>query len=573
MIKRGKKQLTRIFYNLTALVIIIGVFAIFAWSSSQMSSPIADVEGAVIDLKASHLPHYAIRTVTRMFLAVIISFIFTILYATLAAKNKKAGQIMMPILDILQSVPILGYISFAMIGFIRLFPGSTMGPEAAAIFVIFTSQAWNMTFSLYQSLNNLPQELNEASAILRLSAWQKFWRVELPFATPSLVYNTMMSMSGGWFFVVASEAISIGNQEFSLPGIGSYIALAITNKDVGAITNAIITMIIVIAIYDQLFFRPLVVWSEKFRYELTSSDHGSSSWVLKLFQKSSIIFVAKKLFSIIARPLLKIKLFDSRKMVISVMRNSEKSDKYFDYLWYICLFLIVGFAAIQLANSLYDKISLAEIIKVTIFGLITALRVMVLIILASILWVPVGVYIGLRPKLAEFVQPLAQFLAAFPANLLFPIAVITISSHNLNPNIWLSFLMIFGTQWYILFNVIAGASSFPNDLKEVVKNYKIKGFFWWKKIILPAVMPYFLTGAMTAAGGAWNASVVAEIVRWGRVTLHADGIGSYISMMTDEANYYHIALGIIIMSLMVLAINSFFWNPLHKMAAKKFRFD
>jgi NitT/TauT family transport system permease protein len=573
MIKRNKKKLTRIFYNLTALVIIIGVFVIFAWSSSQMSSPIADVEGPIIDLQASHLPNYAIRTVTRMFLAVIISFIFTILYATLAAKNKKAGQIMIPILDILQSVPILGYISFAMIGFIRLFPGSTMGPEAAAIFVIFTSQAWNMTFSLYQSLSNLPQELNEASAILRLSAWQKFWRVELPFATPSLVYNTMMSMSGGWFFVVASEAISIGNQEFSLPGIGSYIALAITNKDVGAITNAIITMIIVIAIYDQLFFRPLVVWSEKFRYELTSSDHGSSSWVLKLFQKSSIITTAKKLFFIITRPLLKIKLFNAKKIIISATKNSEVSDKYFDYLWYICLFLIVGFAAIQLANSLYDKISLAEIIKVTIFGLITALRVMVLIILASILWVPVGVYIGLRPKLAEFIQPLAQFLAAFPANLLFPIAVITISSHNLNPNIWLSFLMIFGTQWYILFNVIAGASSFPNDLKEVVKNYKIKGFFWWKKIILPAVMPYFLTGAMTAAGGAWNASVVSEIVRWGRVTLHADGIGSYISMMTDEANYYHIALGIIIMSLMVLAINSFVWNPLHKMAAKKFRFD
>jgi NitT/TauT family transport system permease protein len=573
MINRGRKKLATIFYNLTALFIVMVVLALFAWSSSQMSSPITDVEGPIIGLQASHLPNYAIRTVTRMFLAVIISFIFTILYATLAAKNKKAGQIMIPMLDILQSVPILGYISFAMIGFIRLFPGSTMGPEAAAIFVIFTSQAWNMTFSLYQSLNNLPQELNEVSAVLRLSAWQKFWRVELPFATPALVYNTMMSMSGGWFFVVASEAISIGNQDFTLPGIGSYIALAIANKDIGAIINAIITMIIVIAIYDQLFFRPLVVWSEKFRYELTSSGHNSSSWVLKLFQKSSIVTIAKKLFFIIVRPLLKIKLFDSKKFMVFTSKNNDRSDKYFDYLWYILLFLSLILAAMTLANILYDKISLAEIIKVTIFGLVTALRVMVLIILASILWVPVGIYIGLRPKLAEFVQPLAQFLAAFPANLLFPIAVIMISSHNLNPNIWLSFLMIFGTQWYILFNVIVGAASFPNDLKEVVRNYKIKGFFWWKKIILPAVMPYFLTGAMTAAGGAWNASVVAEIVRWGKVTLHADGIGSYISMMTEEANYYHIALGIIIMSLMVVAINRFFWNPLHKIAAKKFCFD
>ncbi len=573
MINKGKKKLARIFYNLTALFIVMAVFALFAWSSSQMNSPIADVDGPIIDLQASHLPNYAIRTVTRMFLAVIISFIFTILYATLAAKNKKAGQIMVPILDILQSVPILGYISFAMVGFMRLFPGSMMGPEAAAIFVIFTSQAWNMTFSLYQSLNNLPQELNEASAILRLSAWQKFWRVELPFATPSLVYNTMMSMSGGWFFVVASEAISIGNQDFILPGIGSYIALAISNKDLGAITNAIITMVIVIAIYDQLFFRPLVVWSEKFRYELTSSGHSSSSLVLKLFQRSSILTIAKKLFLILTRPLLKIRFFNPQKLAFLVLRDNERSSKYFDSLWYLLLFLSLGLAAIELTNILYDKVSFAEIIKVTIFGLITALRVIILIILASILWVPIGVYIGLRPKLAEFVQPLAQFLAAFPANLLFPIVVILISSNHLNPDIWLSFLMIFGTQWYILFNVIAGAASFPNDLREVAKNYKIKGFFWWKKIILPAIMPYFLTGAMTAAGGAWNASVVAEIVRWGKVTLHAKGIGSYIALMTDEANYYHITLGIIIMSLMVVAMNRFFWNPIHRIAAKKFRFD
>ena len=573
MINGDKKKLAKIFYNLTAIFIIMAVFALFAWSGSQIASPITNIEEPVIDLSASNLPNYAIRTVTRMFLAVIISFIFTICYATLAAKNKKAGQIMIPMLDILQSVPILGYMSFAAIGFMRLFPGSMMGLEAAAIFVIFTSQAWNMTFSLHQSLNNLPRELNEVSAILRLSAWQKFWQVEMPFATPSLVYNTMMSMSGGWFFVVASEAISIGNQDFVLPGIGSYIALAINNKDTGAIINAIIAMIIVIVIYDQLLFRPLVVWSEKFRYELSSSQHTSSSWVLKLFQRSSIITIAKKLFFIITRPLLKIKLFDSKKLTVLSFGNNRRNNKYFDYLWYGFLFLSLGLAAAELANILYDKISSQEIIKVTIFGLITALRVIVLIILASILWVPIGVYIGLRPKLAEFVQPLAQFLAAFPANLLFPIAVIMISSHNLNPDIWLSFLMIFGTQWYILFNVIVGASLFPNDLKEVVKNYKIKGFFWWKKIILPAVMPYFLTGAMAAAGGAWNASVVAEIVRWGDVTLQAKGIGSYISLMTDQANYYHVTLGIIVMSLMVVAINRFFWGPIHKMAAKKFCFD
>lgn len=573
MAHKGKKKLAKIFYNLTALLIVMAVFALFAWSSSQMNNPITNVEGTIIDLRASNLPNYAIRTFTRMFVAVIISLIFTVFYATLAAKNKKAEQIMIPALDILQSVPILGYISFAMIGFIKLFPGSSMGPEAAAIFVIFTSQAWNMTFSLYQSLNNLPQELSEASAVLKLSAWQKFWQAELPFATPSLVYNTMMSMSGGWFFLVASEAVTIGNQNFTLPGIGSYIAMAINNKDIHAIFYAIITMIIVITIYDQLFFRPLVIWSEKFRYELTSSEHNNSSFIYKLFQKSSVISTTKKIFFVIFKPLLKLKFFSPKNLVNLVIKDSDNSSRYFDLLWYVLLFLSLFLAGVELVNILYDKISFADIKNVVIFGSITALRVVLLIMLASILWVPIGVYIGLRPKLANFIQPLAQFLAAFPANLLFPIAVIVISSHHLNPDIWLSLLMIFGTQWYILFNVIAGAAAFPNDLREVAKNYKIKGLTWWKKIILPAIMPYFLTGAITAAGGAWNASVVAELVKWGEIKLEAKGIGSYIAIMTDRADYYHITLGIIIMSLMVVAMNRFFWKPIHSLAAKKFRFD
>jgi NitT/TauT family transport system permease protein len=572
MSKKTNNQIIKAFCNITATLIIIAIFSLFAWSGSQMSSPITTVENSVISLDSSNLPNYAIRTVTRMFLATIISFIFTALYATLAAKNKKAGQIMIPILDILQSVPILGYISFALIAFIKLFPGSTMGPEAAAIFAIFTSQAWNMTFSLHQSLKNLPQELNEASAILKLSAWQKFWRVELPFATPALVYNTMMSMSGGWFFVVAAEAITIGNQDFTLPGIGSYIALAIASKNLHAIGNAITTMVIVIAIYDQLFFRPLVVWSEKFRYESTSSQQISNSWVLNLFKRSSI-------FKLITSPLINITDFLSvkftlkRKRSILILNKNEQDSKYLDILWYIFLVLLLVIAAINIAIILYSKITWLEILQVTTLGLLTSLRVIILIFLASILWVPIGIYIGLRPKLAEFIQPLAQFLAAFPANLLFPIVVIAISKYQLNPNIWLSLLMIFGTQWYILFNVIAGASSFPNDLKEVATNFKLKGWVWWRKVILPSVMPYFLTGAITAAGGAWNASIVAEIVNWGDITLQAKGIGSYIALMTEAGNYYHIALGIIIMSFMVVLMNRFFWNPLLQIASKKCRFD
>jgi NitT/TauT family transport system permease protein len=567
----GKPALTRQFwFDLLAFVMVVGFLVFISWGMTEMSAPVGRLEQSPIELGIANLPSYAMRTTLRMLMAVVASLIFTLIYATTAAKSRKAGQIMIPILDILQSVPVLGYISFTVTAFIALFPGSTMGVECAAIFAIFTAQAWNMTFSLYQSLQTIPRDMEEAAFVFKLSGWQKFWKMELPYAMPGLIWNTMMSMSGGWFFVVASEAITVGNQKYTLPGIGSYIALAIEKQDLHAIGWAIGTMTVVILLYDQFLFRPLVAWSDKFRYEMTASQDTPKSWVRNLFNKSRL---AKKIFipiSWLSHFILRIRLFQP---TAKKFEFTASEARLFDYLWYSLLGLAGLTLAVHMVIFLKTSVEWADIGQVAILACITLVRVVLLISIASVIWVPVGIYIGLRPKLAEIIQPLAQFFAAFPANLLFPVAVVLINRYSLDPNIWLSPLMILGTQWYILFNVIAGASAFPNDLREVSSNFKVKGLLWWRRVILPGIFPYFLTGAITASGGAWNASIVSEVVSWGDQSYVAVGLGAYIAQKTEVGDYAHIMLGVGMMSLMVVLFNKLVWRPLYEVAARKLRFD
>jgi NitT/TauT family transport system permease protein len=567
----GLSSARQFWFDTLAFCIIAAVFVFFAWGTAEITAPLSSLEQTPISLNPHVLPEYALRTTLRMLLAVLASLFFTLTYATLAAKSYKAGQILIPILDILQSVPVLGYISFTVTAFIALFPHSTLGVECAAIFAIFTSQAWNMAFSLYQSLKTVPHDIDEAAVLFRLSGWQKFWRMELPFAMPGLIWNTMMSMSGGWFFVVASEAITVGNQKYSLPGIGSYIALAIERQDIHAIFCAILTMVVVILLYDQLLFRPLVAWSDKFSYELTASQNAPESWLRNLFAKSRII---RKLFAPVGFVLdrfVRLRLFKAHTSNTSFFTPREA--QLFDYVWYSILALIGLIALRYLFAFIHTSLDLNDIREVSWLTFLTLIRVLVLIALASIIWVPLGVLIGLSPRLTQLIQPLAQFLAAFPANLLFPLAVVLISRYDLNPDIWLSPLMILGTQWYILFNVIAGASSFPNDLKEAARNFHIKGWLWWRRVMLPGIFPYFLTGAITASGGAWNASIVAEAVSWGNKSYNARGLGSYIAQMTAEGDFAHIALGVGMMALVVVTINKLFWRPLYDIAARELRFD
>jgi NitT/TauT family transport system permease protein len=548
------------------LPLILGVLAALAFGASQMAKPYAVGTPLPISLDPVYLPYYLLRTTLRMFMALGASLLFSFVFAAVASKSRTAEKILVPMVDILQSIPILGFLSITVTGFIALFPGSLLGVECAAIFAIFTSQAWNMALSLYQSMRTVPSELNEAARVFRLSAWQRFWRLELPYATPALLWNMMLSMSGGWFFVVASEAITVSNQDIKLPGIGSYIAVAIDAQDVHAIVYAIVAMAIGILLYDQLFFRPLLAWADKFRFEETQSNTAQQSWVLDWLRRGRLTRAFSENLAEQAQRVLGWfrRDFDGTSVRARVRSRSAYVERAVDAI----LTALALIAAWRLVIFVHAEVGWTEVLRVFGLGLITLLRVLVLIALASVVWVPVGIMIGLRPNWSQRVQVVAQLLAAFPSNLLFPLAVIAIVAFGLNPEIWLSPLIIFGTQWYILFNVVAGATTIPTELRYAADNLGLKGWLKWRRFYLPAVFPSFVTGAITASGGSWNASIVAEVVTWGKTTLTATGLGGYIADMTSRGDFPRIALGIGVMCVFVMSLNRFLWRRLYVLAEK-----
>ena len=546
------------------LPLVLTLLALLAWGASQMARPYQVGEPLPVALDAWQLPYYLLRTTLRMFLALAGSLVFACVFAVLAAKYRAAERLLVPMLDILQSIPILGFLSITVTGFIALFPGNLFGVECAAIFAIFTSQAWNMAFSLYQSLRTVPSELKEAAAVFQLSGWQRFWRLELPYAMPGLLWNAMMSMSGGWFFLVAAEAISVAHQDIKLPGVGSYIALAIEARDLGAIGWAIATMLAGILLYDQLLFRPLVAWADKFRFEEGGSETEPQSWLLDWLRRSR---GARRLGRLLAGPLERsLGLLRRRHDGTSIRARPRPPLAGLARAWDAVLAAVLLFALWRLFEFVHADVGWAEARHVFVLGLYTLARVLVLTALAALVWVPVGVWIGMNPRWAGRLQALAQFLAAFPANLLFPLVVVLLVRWRLDPDIWLSPLMVFGTQWYILFNVIAGASSVPTELRLAARNLGLGGWLRWKRYLLPAVFPSLVTGAITASGGSWNASIVAEYVSWGNTTLEAAGLGSYIARMTAAGDFPRIALGIGVMCIFVMSLNHFVWRRLYRLA-------
>ena len=447
-----------------------------------------------------------------------------------------------------------------------LFPGRVLGAELAAIFAIFTSQAWNMAFSLYQSLRTVPADLDEATRSFRLTSWQRFWRLEVPFAMPGLVWNTMMSMSGGWFFVVASEAVSVGDATWKLPGIGSYVALALEHKDIGAVLYAIFAMLVVILAYDQLLFRPLVAWSSKFRFELTAAEEVEDPWVLKLLRRTRLLRAASGLVGSVFDAFGGLRL--SFQMKARAARQPVQTRPG-DAVFLAVLAVVLAAAVWQIVTFVSRTLAWSDLLETVELGLLTLVRVVVLMTLATMLWVPIGVWLGLRPKWGRRAQPVAQFLAAFPANLFFPIFVVLIVRFAGNPDIWLTPLMILGTQWYILFNVIAGASAFPGDLQEAARNFRVGGLLWWRRVILPGIFPYYVTGAITASGGSWNAAIVSEVASWGDTKLEAHGLGAYIAKATADGATAKVVLGVVVMSAFVVAFNRLLWRPLYGFAARR----
>jgi NitT/TauT family transport system permease protein len=645
-------------------LVLVGLLLLtvaFRGASSRFDASTPDL---TVSLDPRHLPYYGLRTMFRMAVAVLLSLLFTFTYATAAAKSRRAEKLLIPILDFLQSLPILGFLTVTTAIFLGVFRGSLLGLEAASIFAIFTSQVWNMAFSFYHSLITVPRELHEASAVARQSRWHRFWTLEVPFAMPGLVWNTMMSVSGGWFFVVASEVISVIGRDHdqSLPGVGAYIALAISQADVRAMVYAAITLLALVLIYDQLIFRPIVAWSEKFKFEQSEAQVSARSWMLTLLRRSSLAGWIARRPAPVAELLWQLTAAGDRSgRSITVPAAIRRHDRAVDRLWNLLIvaamvamvFILARFmfgrdlgfgggeilapntnlnvdldpevaarfraagVAVGADRTVYlsnvcnassggteqgaalaealradgvaapddlaaacaqrlapaGKVAWSELGAVALRGAATMLRVIVLICLATLIWTPIGVWIGLRPRAAQLVQPIAQFAAAFPANLLFPIAVVAISHFHLSPSIFLSPLMVLGTQWYILFNVIAGTVGIPNDLKEAARVTGLRGWLNWRTLILPAIFPAFVTGGITASGGSWNASIVAERAAWGPTTLVAFGLGSYIARWSTGEFNPHVALGMLAMGSLVLTFNRLLWRRLYRLAEMRFRLD
>ncbi len=525
-----------------------------------------------ISTDITHVPYYAARSLLRMFAALALSTVFTLVYGTAAARLRRAEKVLVPILDILQSIPILVFLPIALTFFITLFPNSLLGLELASIFVIFTSQAWNMTFSFYHSLVSQPAELDEAARMYRLTKWQRFWKLDVPSSMIGLVWNMMMSMGGGWFFLTASESVTVfikghGVLE-SLPGMGSYMAAAISKGSYAEVTVAIVVMVVLVVGTNFFVFRPLVAWAEKFRMETSESADKPNSVVLNVLRRSSIPELAGSVSHPVGRVLSEV----TRPFGLAEypLRGNLQRRRTGDVLFWA---LVVAAAVVVIVLGLIylnSHLGFAHLPALFAMGLATFARVVVLLVVSTIIWVPVGVKIGMSAKLSRYAQPVVQILASFPAILLFPFATLIFINLGIPLDYGAIVLMMLGAQWYILFNVIAGASSIPNDLREMMVVARLSRSQRWRQVILPAIFPAYVTGGITAAGGAWNASIVAELVAWNHHTLHAYGLGNSIATSSNDGDFALLIAGGIVMSAFVVVANRLFWRRLYRLAENRY---
>ncbi|ALE06305.1 sulfonate ABC transporter permease [Arthrobacter sp. ERGS1:01] len=523
---------------------------------------------AAISTDPSHLPYYAARSLLRMFIALAASVVFTFVYAIAAARLRRAEKVLLPLLDILQSVPILGFLSVTVTGFIALFPHSTLGLECAAIFAIFTSQAWNMTFAFYYALVSQPRELDEAARLMRLTKWQRFWKLDVPAGMIPLVWNGMMSFGGGWFFLAASEAISVNNHDYALPGVGAYVAAAVEQGQLGRVWWAILAMAIMVIGVNFLFWRPLVAWAEKFRQEDTVAVERPRSVVLDMLRRSSIPHVISRGLRPVGR------LLDSGTRPFGLAEHPLHTPALVrrggDAAFAVVVGAMVLYGVYEAFTFVQGTAGLGAFAEAFGLGTLTFARVLVILLAATIVWVPVGVWIGMNPKISRLAQPIVQLLASFPANFLFPFAIAFFVFSGISLNYGGILLMSLGAQWYILFNVIAGASAIPNDLRLAMDSLRVSRWQRWRKLILPAIFPSYVTGGITAAGGAWNAAIVAEIVTYNHQTLTASGLGTYITEATTTGDFGKVLVGVIVMSVYVVGLNRLFWRRLYELAETRF---
>jgi NitT/TauT family transport system permease protein len=526
-----------------------------------------------IDLSPAALPKYTFFSLVRGFAAYGVSLVFTLVYGYVAAYNKKAEKIMLPLLDILQSIPVLGFLPGLVLALVATFPHSNVGLELACVLMIFTGQVWNMTFSFYNSLRSLPEELREAASVYKLNWWQRFIKLELPYSAMGLIWNSMMSMAGGWFFLTITEAFVLGDKDFRLPGIGSYMSVAIAHGDIPAMLSAVLAMILMILLVDQLFWRPIVAWAQKYKFEETESAQVEKSFVLDLLQKSQLLKFARER---VWQPTSAVSARVLQGAVALEQVEERKNDsvtKYFKlaFTWLvrIAVIVILFYGAGKLFSLLFS-VNLTAWVNILLRLFLTFVRVSVAVVIGTLIMIPVGVAIGLNPKLSRILQPVVQVMASFPAPMLFPLVILALSSAGIGIEIGAVILMLLGTQWYILFNVIAGAMGIPHDLREAARVTRLTQWQTWKRLILPGIFPSLVTGWVTATGGAWNASIVAEYVHFGNHNLIATGLGSLITTSTDSANFGMLAAGVIAMATTVVLINKLFWRRLYDIAENRY---
>lgn len=530
------------------------------------------VPEAYIDRSPAALPLYALYSLARIVIAYVLSLVFALGYGWLAAHNKRLETPMLAILDVLQSIPVLSFLPGVMLALVTLIPTRQLGIELGAVILIFTGQVWNMAFSFYSSLKSIPRELHEASTVYRLSAIQRFFTVELPYGTIGLVWNSMVSVAGGWFFLMACEMFVLGTRDFRLPGLGSYLQTASSAGDTTAILWGLAAMIGVIVLLDQLVWRPVIAWSDKFKFEQVESIAVPRSPILEALRRSQTVSALRNR---VLTPISE-RINSTWALRASHPKHESRKSKLASYFVIAAAILIIGMVtayaswrAISMLRGI-DRGSVALTLKSAVA---TFLRVNVALVIASVWTIPTGVAIGFHPRLARIAQPLAQIAASVPATALFPVLLFALINIGGGLGIGSIALMLLGTQWYILFNVIAGAMAIPSDLREVAGIFHLPTADRWRTVILPGIFPYLITGLVTASGGAWNASIIAEYFHIRGETLSTLGLGAEISRATDTGNFPLLLLATIVMAMMVLTVNRLVWRPLYRLAETRFKLD
>jgi NitT/TauT family transport system permease protein len=551
-----------------ALIFLLLYLVIRVGASAHV--PIPRGRASTISTSPAELPYYAARSLLRMFIALFFAYAFSLAYAYAAARSLRARRVLIPALDILQSVPVLGFLAVTVTFFLALFPGSELGLEAASIFAVFTSQAWNITFSFYHSLVTQSAELDEASRLMGLSRWKRFWSMDVPGGAIGLVWNGMMSFGGSWFFLTASELITVGGRSYVLPGVGSYVGEAVRQGQLGHVIWGIVTMIVMILVVNVLFWRPLVAYAERFRLEQTEAASKPRSVVLSALRRTSWPALAGRSRRVLARPVNHLMDaatgIDDRSLVSHAARR-RAADLAFTAV--VAAVLVYGLYS-MITYIAAGQQGLGILGRAFGLGFLTLVRVAIVVLISSLVWVPVGVWIGFNPRVAQYMQPVVQIFASFPANFIYPFVIVVFLDTGISLNYGSVLLLLLGTQWYVLFNVIAGASAVPSDLREAMDNLGVHGWERWRRMIIPAIFPAYVTGAITAAGGAWNATIVAEIVVYNRHVLVASGLGSFITQATASNNFHAIIAGILVMSVYVTGLNALLWRRLYAIAESKF---